>query len=106
LNRYFPVQPVHLEKRGSCCRAWLQGCQICLVGDTETKKMYQINTKYTKSTQNTPNQHKIHQMVIKFPKCPQNVPNAHYTFSMLRPSKIYQKLKIIHLATLLGWSCS
>jgi hypothetical protein len=42
-------------------------------------KMYQMNTKCTKWTQNVPNGHKISQMFIKYSKL----------FSNLRPYKIY-----------------
>jgi hypothetical protein len=37
-----------------------------LVYDIKTGKMYQINTKCTKLTQNVPNGHKISEMSVKY----------------------------------------
>jgi hypothetical protein len=41
-----------------------QGCQIFFVHDTKNGKMYQMNTKCTKRTENIPNVRKIIQMAV------------------------------------------
>jgi hypothetical protein len=63
-------------------RLWgglIQGCQIFLC------TRYQKPEKCRKSTQNVRKRHKISQMSVNYSKWPLNT----YTFSHLRPSKIY-----------------
>jgi hypothetical protein len=57
-----------------------------LVRVAQSGKMYQMNTKCTKCTQNLPNGHKISQMSAKYFQWSLNIPS----FSSLRPSKLTQ----------------
>jgi hypothetical protein len=76
-------------------RRCTQGCQIFfLAHDTKTAKMYQMNTKFTKWPQNSPNVRIISQLVIKYI-------NIFKSLALQNLSKLgFFGLKINHLATL------